>query len=176
MTTVAVFGSSTTTIGSADWEEAERLGRAIADRGWTVATGGYGGTMEAVSAGAAAGGGTVIGITAPDVFPGRSGANRHVTHERPAPTLVTRIGWLVEQSDAVVALPGSVGTMAELVVAWNVAYVATVPRPVVAVGGRWRDMMTVLEASTPSGRGLVDVVEDTAEALAILDRRLTAPD
>ncbi|MEX0757781.1 MAG: LOG family protein, partial [Acidimicrobiia bacterium] len=117
MTAIAVFGSSTTVAGSQDWAAAEGVGRAIAERGWAVMTGGYGGTMEAVSAGAAAAGGRVIGVTVPTVFPGRSGANAHIGEEIAERTISQRIARLVESSDGVIALPGSIGTFAELVVA-----------------------------------------------------------
>lgn len=172
MTIIAVFGSSSTAPGTPAWLEAEGLGRAIADRGWAVATGGYGGTMEAVSSGAAVSGGVVLGITAPSVFAARIGANRHVTEERPAPTLVSRIAELVEGTDATIALDGSLGTLTELAVAWNVAYVAADPKPVVAVGARWKGIVAHLESSLPTGHGLVDVVTDAMTAIDVVASRL----
>ena len=54
---VAVFGSSQTEPGSAEWEDARRAGARLAEEGYAVITGGYGGTMEAVSNGAAEAGG-----------------------------------------------------------------------------------------------------------------------
>ena len=62
---VAVFGSSQTEPGSLEWEEARRAGTRLGEAGYAVITGGYGGTMEAVSSGAADAGGHVIGVTAP---------------------------------------------------------------------------------------------------------------
>src|SRR5262249_47626693 len=61
--TVTVFGGSRVEPDSAEYVAAERLGRALAERGFSVVTGGYHGTMEAVSRGAKAGGGHVIGVT-----------------------------------------------------------------------------------------------------------------
>ena len=75
---VVVFGSSQTVPGSAEWNDAEHVGRRLAESSIAVITGGYGGTMEAVSKGASAARGHVIGITAPSVFPGRQGANPFV--------------------------------------------------------------------------------------------------
>ena len=46
---VAVFGSSQTEPGSTEWDEAFRAGTLLADAGFAVITGGYGGSMEAVS-------------------------------------------------------------------------------------------------------------------------------
>jgi uncharacterized protein (TIGR00725 family) len=49
---VTVFGSSRPRDGDADYEEARLLGRALAESGYSVCSGGYGGVMEAVSRGA----------------------------------------------------------------------------------------------------------------------------
>lgn len=177
MTAIAVFGSSTTVPGTDDWTAAERLGRAIAERGWAVMTGGYGGSMEAVSAGAAAAGGRVIGVTAPGVFPGRSGANAHVGEEIAEQTISHRIARLVESSDAVIALPGSIGTFAELVVAWNAAFVAPFrgdsPIPVVAVGAQWNSIIELIQAQLPTGSGFVQLADTAQMAVSLLDGMIT---
>ena len=173
MTTIAVFGSSISQPGSAEWIEGEALGRGIAERGWADATGGYGGTMEAVSAGAAHRGGHVIGVTAPAVFPARSGANRHVDAEIVEPTISRRITRLVEASDAVIALPGSIGTLAELVMAWNASFVAqfsgSPARPVVAVGPVWRAILEEIDLRLPTGGGIVRLTSSAAGALDVVD-------
>lgn len=172
MTVIAVFGSSTTSPGSDDWEQAAWLGGAIAARGWAVATGGYGGTMEAVSAGAAAEGGQVYGVTAPTVFPSRTGANPHVTDEIPETSVTGRIARLVDMSDAAIALPGSIGTLAELMVAWNVAFLAPVsarpPYPVVTVGPTWQQVVADLSDRLASGSGFVAAKDTVADAWAHL--------
>jgi uncharacterized protein (TIGR00725 family) len=49
---VTVFGSSRPIVGNADYEEARALGKALAERGLAVCSGGYSGVMEAVSRGA----------------------------------------------------------------------------------------------------------------------------
>jgi hypothetical protein len=177
MTTIAVFGSSATEPGSADWEDAHLIGRAIAERGWTVATGGYGGTMEGVSEGAAAVGGDVIGETAPGVFPTRSGANRHVGTEIVCQTISHRIARLVESSNGAIALPGSIGTLAELIVAWNAAFVAPLrgvhPIPVVAVGPTWASLVGTITSTLPTGAGSVRLVPDAVDAVQAIQSMIT---
>ncbi len=174
---VAVFGSSGTEPGSPEWVAAERCGRLLAERGLTVVTGGYGGAMHAVSAGAAAAGGRVVGVTAPTVFPGRTGANPFVAIERPAPSLTERIHDMVSTTAASIALPGSIGTFTELMVAWNVAFVARFnggsPAPVVAVGEVWREMVDVTVARLATDGSLVDCVDDVDGAAEIVARRLS---
>lgn len=173
---VAVIGASQTRPGDPDYGDAMRLGRLLAEAGYAVASGGYGGLMEAVSAGAAEVGGRVMGITAPGVFPGRSGANRYVTDERPAATLTERIQDLLTISDAVVALPGSLGTLTELVVAWNLAFVAPFsshrPAPIVAVGPTWAELVPLLTKRLATDGGLVQCVATVEGAIAVLRPQL----
>jgi hypothetical protein len=149
---VAVFGSSRTEPHSTDWEEAQRAGDRLARAGFDVVTGGYGGTMEAVSKGAAGAGGHVIGVTAPSLFRDRSEANPYVQELVEGSSLAMRIGTMMQRSVATLALPGSIGTAAELVIAWNTNHVLRqdggTPVPAAAVGPAWRAV----------GRALVDAV------------------
>jgi uncharacterized protein (TIGR00725 family) len=87
------------------------VGRLLAQRGCTVVTGGLGEVMAAASRGAKAGGGTTIGI-----LPGetRHDANEWIDH-----VVVTGIGHarnlaVVASGDAVIAVGGSWGTLAEI--------------------------------------------------------------
>lgn len=172
MPTIAVIGSSRTQPDHPDYRAAFRLGRLLASADLTVASGGYGGLMEAVSAGAREVGGRVVGVTAPQVFPGRDGVNEFVTDERPFATLTERIHNLVYESDAVIALPGSIGTLTELMAAWNLAYVApfrgATPRPIVAVGPLWGEVVPYLTAKLDTDGTLVRLVDDADEAAAIV--------
>ncbi len=61
---VTVFGSSRPRAGEADYEQARKLGHALAGRGFIVCTGGYGGVMEGASRGAKEAGGRVLAVTA----------------------------------------------------------------------------------------------------------------
>ena len=90
---------------------AEEVGRLVADAGAVLVCGGRGGVMEAAAKGANAAGGDVIGI-----LPGESpdDANPHVTH-----AVATGIGHarnlaVVASADAVVAIGGEWGTLAEI--------------------------------------------------------------
>jgi len=149
---VAVFGSSQTEPDSPDWDDAERAGRTFALAGLDVVTGGYGGTMEAVSRGAAQAGGHVVGIIAPDLFPTRSAANPWVAEAIEASSLAGRIDLMMEMSAATLALPGSIGTAAELIISWNINHIVRrhgLPTyPSAAVGNEWKEV----------GRALIDLV------------------
>lgn len=150
--TVAVFGSSRTEDRTNDWDEAQRAGERLARAGFDVVTGGYGGTMEAVSKGAAEAGGHVIGVTAPSLFTDRSGANPYVHELVEGSSLGIRIATMMQRSAATLALPGSIGTATELVVAWNTNHILRQdggnPIPAAAVGPAWKRV----------GRALIDTV------------------
>ena len=145
---VAVFGSSQTEPGSIEWEGALRAGTRLAEAGYAVITGGYGGTMEAVSSGAAVAGGHVIGVTAPVLFPERSAANPFVHELIEASSLANRIDIMMQRSRATLALPGSIGTAAELLISWNTNHILRrtggEPRISVAVGSGWKTLARAL--------------------------------
>jgi uncharacterized protein (TIGR00725 family) len=108
-TQVAVIGSGI------EWEEAaEEVGRLLAENGCIVVTGGLGEVMAAAHRGAKAVGGTTIAI-----LPGedRTAANPWADH-----VVVTGIGHarnlaVAASGDAVIAVGGSYGTLAEMALA-----------------------------------------------------------
>jgi uncharacterized protein (TIGR00730 family) len=174
--TVTVFGSSAGEAGETDYEDAVRLGRLLAEAGYAVATGGYDGLMEAVSSGAGEAGGSVTGVTAPDVFPHRPSPNRWVQEHVRATSITERIHELVDIADASIALPGSIGTFTELMVAWNLAFVArfsdSPPDPVIAVGPLWRSLITYLGDHLGTDASLVTCVETIEDAVEEVKRRV----
>lgn len=174
---VAIFGSSQTEPTSTEWAEAENAGVRCAQAGLTVITGGYGGTMEAASKGANLAGGEVIGITAPTLFSNRSGANAYVTREIQAASLAERIGMLIDLARGVIVLPGSIGTAAELVVAWNLNHVGRrnggKRLPTVAVGSDWARFCDLATGTLGASKEDVRVVETAHDAVEWL---LAQPD
>lgn len=166
---ISVFGASQIQLDSPEYADGLECGRLLAEAGFTVATGGYGGIMEAACRGAAEAGGPTIGVTVPAVFPDRSGANRWVQYEIPAADLVQRIGILTSLASGCMAMPGSIGTLAELMVAWNLAFVAPFAEvsfgPVVAVGELWQRLIPELADQLQTDGGFVAVAPDVAGAV-----------
>ncbi len=140
---VSVFGGSQTRPGEADYDAARYLGRLLAESGCTVLTGGYMGAMEAVSRGAHEVGGHVIGVTCEEIERWRPvGANRWVKEEYRCKTLLERMQALVSECDAAIALPGGPGTLAEVVLLWNLMIVQTIAeKPFILVGSGWKTVM-----------------------------------
>lgn len=169
---VAVYGSSAG--APEDLERARALGAALARAGFGVLNGGYGGTMEAASAGARAEGGVAVGVTCA-AFTFRSGANEWCSDVVEAADLFERIAELVRRASAYVVLPGGNGTMAELALAWEHQRKSLLPpRPMVVWEEPWRRVIAALEA-TPylegGAKGIV-WVRDVDEAVAAVARGL----
>ena len=137
---VTIFGGTKPRPGENEYEDAVRLGRLLARAGHTAVTGGYMGTMEAVSRGAKEAGGHVIGITCEEIERWRkSPANAWVIEERKVATLQERMIALIDAGDVVIALPGGVGTLAEITLLWNRMIVEAAPkRKLILIGEGWR--------------------------------------
>jgi len=140
---VTIFGGSEPRPGDPAYEEARRLGGRLAAAGFAVVTGGYVGTMEGVSRGAAEAGGYVIGVTCDEIEAFRPvGANPWVKEERRCATLRERIFTMIEASQAAIALPGGSGTLAEVSLMWNLLYINAIPpRPLILIGAGWLETM-----------------------------------
>jgi uncharacterized protein (TIGR00730 family) len=139
---VSVFGGSQPKEGDAAYTEAQELGRLLAQRGHTVLTGGYIGTMEAVSRGAREAGGHVIGVTCEDIEIWRPiKANPWVIEEIRRKTLIERLHSLIHESDAALALSGGPGTLTEITLMWNLMIVESLHRrPLILVGDGWQSL------------------------------------
>ena len=138
---IAVFGSSTVREGQPAWRNAYDLGSALARAGADVMTGGYGGIMEACSRGAAEAGAHVVGVTV-ELFEKRGPANRWVKERVHAPDLYERLRHIVERADGFVTVPGSIGTLTELFLAWTLLAVNGRPRvPLVVLGDHWPSLL-----------------------------------
>jgi uncharacterized protein (TIGR00730 family) len=172
---VSVFGGSAPRPGSAAYEEARALGEALAKNGWTVATGGYSGVMEAASRGACEAGGHVVGVTCTLIEDWRSlKANEWVREEKRFETLRERLYHLVAFCDAAVALPGGIGTLSEVALTWSLLQTKELQaKPLVLIGPVWRETMKtfVREAEGylhPGDKELLYLADGVAEAVRFL--------
>jgi uncharacterized protein (TIGR00730 family) len=140
---ITVYGGSNPKEGDAAYAEARSLGQLLAQAGHTVLTGGYIGTMEAVSRGAYEAGGHVIGVTCDDIEKWRAvKPNAWIKEERRFKTLQDRLNALVQGCEAAIALPGGPGTLTEIALTWNLMIVESLPRrPLVLVGTGWQAVL-----------------------------------
>ncbi len=139
-----MFGGSRVQPGSEEYEAARDLGRALAERGLTVVTGGYNGVMEAVSRGAKEAGGQTVGITV-EALARTISPNPWVDEEVRTAALLERIDRLVESGSGFVVMPGGAGTLAELGVVWNLAILGALHgKPIVVVGLAWERVLRLM--------------------------------
>ncbi len=143
---VTVFGGASAQPGDPGYQDALKLGSLLARAGHTVLTGGYMGTMEAASKGAAQAGGHVIGVTCAEIERWRNAhANPWVKEEWKTDTLGERLSLLMDQAQAAIALPGGAGTLVEISLLWNRMIIAAAPvRPLILVGKGWKDTIEAL--------------------------------
>jgi uncharacterized protein (TIGR00730 family) len=175
MQTITVYGSAQPQPGSARYEEARDLGRRLAEAGYAVLNGGYGGTMEGVSRGAMEAGGTAIGITCAAFDDRRTGGNAYLSRSIHAPDLLARLRQLVELGDAYVVLDGGIGTLLELLLVWNLLAIGAVHKPCLLVGRHWREVLGALSCQTqigPQHTAMLQVVDTPAGAVRALQEAL----
>ncbi len=157
--------------------DARGLGAMLAEQGWTVVTGGYGGLMAAVAAGAAKAGGHTVGLPMTPwqhLTPDASHAELRWSQdyaERIAHLLATRVA---------VALPGGIGTLSEASIVWAAAQTEAHTARLVLVGPGWgRILETVREELAVDECDLavpvhVETVDDVVPAIRELLERPAA--
>jgi len=176
---VTVFGSSRPREGDADYEEARMLGRALAESGYSVCSGGYGGVMEGVSRGAKEAGGKTYGVTAE--FFTAAKLNSWIDTEVRMKTWDERLFELIRLADGFVACKGGTGTLVELAVVWEMLNKSVITgKPVAVLGDFWQpvlDRVREVELGHPAPWGeangrLVHVAAGPGDAASYLQTRL----
>jgi hypothetical protein len=173
---VSVFGGASPKADSAAYQTAFELGKLLGENGVTVLTGGYMGTMEAVSKGANEAGSHVIGVTCEEIEAWRPiKANPWVIEEWPNKTLRQRLFKLIDNCQAAIALPGGIGTLAEISLTWNqIAIHATDPKPLILLGDGWHKVLETFFRElgpyvTINSREFLGFAPDPGGAIEILD-------
>ena len=186
---VSVFGNvknCVTVYGSARFKEdhpyyllARTMGKALAESGFTVMTGGGPGIMEAANRGAKEGGGLSLGCNIK--LPFEQKLNPYVDEKIEFEFFFTRKVILRKNSVAFVLMPGGFGTMDEIFEVFTLLQTGKLPsRPVVCMGTRyWKHLgsflrETMLEAGTISvtDLDLALVTDDTDEAIEYIKSKL----
>ena len=143
MKIISVFGSASPLPGSAVYQDAYEVGRLLAEAGYGVISGGYAGTMAGASQGASEAGGHVIGVTSAQIEAYRNiPPNQWVQEEVRQDLLRDRVTYLVMHNDGMIVMPGGIGTLSEMALAWSLMQVGDIPkRPFILLGSTWRQML-----------------------------------
>ncbi len=177
---VGVFGSARSQPGSSDYAKAEHMGRALAEAGYTVITGGGPGDMEAANKGALEAQGQSIGLAID--LPYELRPNNYLTKVVTFRYFFVRKVMFVKYSRAFVIMPGGFGTLDELFEAVTLIQTTKIqPFPVILVSedGYWDGLLNWLRETAvardkvpPQDMGILLRAERPEEVLAILKEKV----
>jgi hypothetical protein len=165
---ITIFGTGRAKPGNSTYQLAYEAGKLLAEAGFTVANGGYGGTMLAAAKGAAEAGGEVIGVTC-SAFK-NSTANEYVTREIVTGSLDERLDTLIKLGQGYVVLPGGTGTLLELAKVWelkNKGFLKT-DKPIILLGGFWKPLVDSVASDDPESRRYVNSADGPEEAVKLI--------
>jgi len=163
--TVTIFGTSRAMAGDPIYALALETGRLLARADFTVANGGYGGTMLAAAKGAAEAGGEVIGVTC-SAFK-NSTANKYVTREIVTGSLDERLDTLIKLGQGYVVLPGGTGTLLELAKVWelkNKGFLKT-DKPIILLGGFWKPLVDLVATDDPDSSRYIKLTDEPEQVI-----------
>jgi len=167
---ISIFGTSKASPGDEVFAQAEQIGFQLAKKGFTIANGGYGGTMLASAAGAAKAGGQAIGVTC-TAF-GRSGPNEYITRNITTNSLSERLNKLLDLADGYVVLAGGTGTLLELASIWELKnkHFPNADKPIIIIGRFWKPLIELMASADPDCARQVEIAESSQDVLDVLEK------
>ena len=174
---VSIFGSSRTKPDDPYYQKAEHLARLLAEKGFSVITGGGPGVMEAANKGAAEAGGRSVGMNIR--LPFEQKPNPYANISIDYKYFFTRKVMFVKYAMAYVVLPGGFGTMDELFEAITLIQTKRIKSfPVILMGSEyWKGLIdwlrkTVLHDNKISSADLelVQIIDDPEEAVKYIQK------
>jgi uncharacterized protein (TIGR00730 family) len=164
---VTIFGTGRAGPGDSAYELAQETGKLLARAGFTIANGGYGGTMTAAAKGAAETGGEIIGVTC-SAF--KSKANRYITKEIITASLDERLDTLIQLGQAYIVLPGGTGTLLELAKVWELKNKGFLEsrKPIILISGFWKPLVELLNIDDPDCSRHVKQVDEPKQAVQLI--------
>ncbi|RJL33640.1 TIGR00730 family Rossman fold protein [Bailinhaonella thermotolerans] len=172
---VSVFGTARSKPDSPEYELGVRIGKALAEAGYAVITGGGPGAMEAANRGAREAGGTSVGLGIE--LPFEQGINPYVDMALEFRYFFVRKTMFVKYAQGFVVLPGGFGTLDELFEALVLVQTRKVTSfPVVLVGTAfWGGLLdwiktTLVESGkiAPVDVDLIQVTDDVDEVVRLI--------
>jgi len=174
---VSIFGSARVKPGDSCYQQAEYLARRLAEKGFSVITGGGPGVMEAANKGATEGGGKSVGMNIRLPFEQKPNPYANVSIDYKY--FFIRKVMFVKYAVAYVIFPGGYGTLDELFEALTLIQTRRIKSfPVVLLGGAyWKGLMdwlsdTVLKENKilPEDLDLIRITDDPDEAVRYIQR------
>jgi uncharacterized protein (TIGR00730 family) len=172
---VSLFGSARTPRDHPEYALAEQIGRALAQSGYGVITGGGPGTMEAANKGCSEAGGVSVGLGIE--LPFEQGLNEWVDIGINFRYFFARKMMFVKYAQGFVVMPGGFGTLDELFESLVLVQTQKVTQfPVILVGSEfWAGLVdwivNTLEPTkkiSPADLDLYHITDDPAEVVSII--------
>jgi len=166
---ITIFGTSRAKQGDANFQLAYKTGKLLAEAGFTIVNGGYGGTMLAAAGGASEVGGEVIGVTC-SAFK-NSRANQYVTREIVTASLDERLDTLIKLGHGYLVLPGGTGTLLELAKVWelkNKGFLKT-DKPIILVGEFWKPLIELVALDDPDSRRYLKSADEPEQVIGLIN-------
>jgi len=165
--TITIFGTAKAKPGDTAYALAYETGKLLAEGGFTIANGGYGGTMLAASKGASEAGGEVIGVTC-SAF--ARTPNEYISHEITTDSLDERLDTLIQVGQVYVVLPGGTGTLLELAKVWELKNKGFIEaeKPIILVGGFWRPLIDLIASDDPVSGRYIQQAEEPKQILGLI--------
>ncbi len=165
---VTIFGTSRARAGDAIFTLATETGRFLAQAGFTIANGGYGGTMLAAAKGAGGAGGEIIGVTC-SAFKS-SKTNEYVTREIVTDSLDERLDMLVKLGRAYIVLPGGTGTLLELAKVWELKNKGflNADKPIILLGEFWKPLIELIATDDADSSSYVKLADKPKQAVEMI--------
>jgi uncharacterized protein (TIGR00730 family) len=175
---VTVFGSARFEKGHPYYQLARDMGRALAEAGYAVMTGGGPGLMEAANRGARDAGGLSLGCNIK--LPKEQKPNKYLDKFIEFEHFFVRKVMLVKYSSAFVVMPGGYGTLDEAFEVATLIQTGKLERfPIIGLGGKFwfdlrkfaRETLIVEGVIDPEDIKFVHPVESVEEAMSFLEPR-----
>lgn len=165
---ITIFGTGRAAEGDSNFQLACETGKLLAKAGFTIANGGYGGSMLAAAKGAAEAGGEIIGVTCSAFKSSRP--NEYVSREIVTASLDERLDTLIKLGYAYVVLPGGTGTLLELAKVWELKNKGFLDKgkPVILVGEFWKPLVELVAVDDPDSSRYVRQASGPEQAVEFI--------
>jgi uncharacterized protein (TIGR00730 family) len=169
---VSIFGSARVTPDDPYYQKTEKLARRLAEKGFSVITGGGPGIMEAANKGAAEAGGKSVGMNIR--LPFEQKPNPYANISIDYKYFFIRKVMFVKYAMAYIIMPGGFGTMDELFEALTLIQTRRIKSfPVILMGSEyWKGLLDWLKKTMvrggmilPEDLDFIEIIDDPDEAV-----------
>jgi hypothetical protein len=169
---VSIFGSARVTPDDPYYQKTEKLARRLAEKGFSVITGGGPGIMEAANKGAAEAGGKSVGMNIRLPFEQKPNAYANISIDYKY--FFIRKVMFVKYAMAYIIMPGGFGTMDELFEALTLIQTRRIKSfPVILMGSEyWKGLVDWLKKTMvrggmilPEDLDFIEIIDDPDEAV-----------